>query len=180
MSETQVRPRNPQRRRDPAVRHVEATRPGSLLNADPSYKYVGVSKLAPIGHDITAYEDMGYEVCFRGEGQARFKGTKERSDGSVEEFNGHVLMRVPIQRWHELQKTGPYGDSGQELADMLEGRIIDRDMATSQKDTLRGLGTRPEHLRLENTAPESDELRGIPKDRRPKDSDGGDPFGLKE
>lgn len=129
------------KRRDPKVRPVEAGRGRTgMKNKDPRYHYVLV---AP--QSVGEYEFNGYEFVRADAGNERLNGVTTR-DGEIIQFQDCSLMKIPLKNdpddpermsKEQLDKYGPDGETGWNLTDQIEAKIIDK--RSAQADLMRGI-----------------------------------------
>lgn len=131
------------KRIDPPKRPVtDVARRGSLKNLRSDRHYVKVYKAAP-DQGIDYYLDLGYEIEVIKDGGPSLTGVgKEnpfhaRRPGDPIEHMGHVLMSCPMERKEQIDRYGVDGDGGQEKADIVENRIVDKSKAVD--DPMRGM-----------------------------------------
>lgn len=128
------------KRIDPPKRPVsDEHRRGTLKGLDPNRHYVRVYKAAQY-QGIEFYEELGFEVEYiREHGGPQLPGGafRKRKVGDAIEYQDHVLMSIPLDKWHEIEQNGVDGDGGQRAADALEDRIIDKSKGV--EDPLRGM-----------------------------------------
>ena len=103
---------------------------GQFKGLDPNRHYVAVYKAAVEG-GIGEYEDKGY-VCERARpnGPRSISQRKERGEGDLIEYRGHVLMSIDLAEKQAMESES------QAEADAIERRIIKRD---GMKDLMRGI-----------------------------------------
>lgn len=82
------------------------------------------------------YMAMGYEVVHASDGGVRFASRKPKA-GEVITFMDQILLCISKSEKEEMDQYGADGESGWELADEIENRIIDKRGA--QRDLMRGL-----------------------------------------
>lgn len=132
-------------RHDPRRRsHDGAPRWARILNADPARHYVMVNMNDAI-QGPAFYEGMGYRIERPSKDGPRLAGFTVPDGADTIEGQGNILMSIGKQQHLEIQKTGAFGDSGQELADQIEEMILDR----RGDDPLRGLNA-SKYLGVEN------------------------------
>lgn len=160
--DVQIRPRAPQARarqpertaarRDPPPRSVEGMREGRL-NFTPdcpishkTHHFVLVNK-ADQRQGPGYYEDLGYDYVRPSDGVAIAGRARSSVDPSAPiEKTGHVLMACPRERFNEILQYGAGGDGGSQRADDIEKVFVGKkDLG---RDTLRGLGVKPAHMRV--------------------------------
>lgn len=131
------RPASAKRRVDPESRNPRGVEYGGLVNENPDRKYVRANK---VGHyNVEFYEWLGYEVERRTEHGVKFAGLKTAEMGEPITYMDTVLMSISLEEWEKLQQYGPNGQSGQQLADIIEDRIIDRSRMDIIEDPSRGI-----------------------------------------
>lgn len=133
-------------RQDPRPSRVEAV--GSfqviLKFRDPNLHYVWVSKTSKL-LGINYYLGMGYDVVrytpegVRPQGTRRQRKFEEVPLNEPIEYMDSVLMAIPLEDHLDIEKTGPDGVSGQDLATTIESRLLDR--KSVMRDTMRGMGS---------------------------------------
>lgn len=136
------RPAPAKRRVDPPSRNPRGVEFGGLINPNPERKYVRANKVGHYGLEF--YEWLGYEVEVLAENGVRLAGvhgTKLKTSqlGEPITYMDTVLMSCSLERWDEIQRIGPNGDKGQELADIMEARILDKHRADAMEDPSRGI-----------------------------------------
>lgn len=122
---------------DPKPRPTNGVHTSTLLkDKDPNKKYVWVN-LAD-SNALSTYEALGYIVEEQRDGGPHHMGGKlNRKNGERIEWRGNLLMSISLERAMEIEKYGPDGDSGQDLADKIEGRYLEKDRG---RDPMRGIG----------------------------------------
>lgn len=94
-----------------------------LTNQDPSRVYALPYK----GDDSVAdYEAMGYRIEERTPDGVNFLHGKTSRIGQPLEMRGHVLMSIDKSTHQDIVQHGPDGNTGQEYADLIDSKIIDR------------------------------------------------------
>lgn len=132
------------KRRDPAERPVEFGRGRTqLLNRDPDKHYVLVP---PTPRTVMSeYLAMGYEVETAENGGVRINGIRT-AEGQPLEYEDCVLLSIPLRAnpldpdapsKERIDQVGPYGDSGWQLTNRIEERIINK--KSTQEDLMRGI-----------------------------------------
>lgn len=124
------------KRKDPQSRHIDGGANWTKLRGrDPSLHYV----LAYEGDQDTGaqyYADMGYkEVEYDEEGVQFGAGRVENVKGASMRMKGHVLMALPKADHDEIVQYGDDGQTGQEMADEIDKKILKK----GGVDSLRGL-----------------------------------------
>jgi hypothetical protein len=114
-------------RSDPVPRRTDGqTGWDKILNKDPDKWYVLVPLLGvEYGPDL--YESMGYRIeKWDGtETGTNLQGGKHsRKKGDALQTRGVVVMSCSMERHNELVAHGDDGESGQEMADILEKQIM--------------------------------------------------------
>jgi len=125
-------------RPDPAPRHIDGSAVwANVDNRDPNREYVLVHRGNPeLG--IPYYESMGYRVEeYKGPAGVKLRAGQTCKEGEEISNRGMVLMSCTKQRKQEIARRGPDGQSGLDLADEHERRIIDRERGGI--DGLRGM-----------------------------------------
>lgn len=101
----------------------EAAHDGSLVNADPTRKYV----LAPMDdqHPMNwqYYEAMGYEIVRREEKGVKIRMGDNGKVGDPLKWRGNVLLSCSAERSQEIFENGPTGLTGQKYYDKLMEQI---------------------------------------------------------
>jgi hypothetical protein len=105
--------------------------------------------LASNGHAETGveyYEDLGYHVVeASAEGVKLGAGKKRQKMGTPIEMRGHTLMAIPKADRAEIVQYGEDGQTGQDLYDTIEQKIV----AEGGADSLRG--KLADHLSVRST-----------------------------
>lgn len=136
------------KRNDPAHRPVtDILRRGQPKNLRPDRHYVKVYKAAGF-QGIDYYEDIGYEVEHHRADGPKLPGKREYVNGTPIEHMDHVLMSCPMERKREIDQFGPDGDGGQQIADLLEEKLIDK--RSGIEDPMRGMHGIRRYLGFEN------------------------------
>lgn len=105
-----------------------------VLNKDPALKYAWVYMNAE-AFGVEHYEDIGWSAVLHSETGVKAQGRRKAGEPIVK--NGHLLMCIPNEDWEDIQRFGDNGDSGQEMADKLDEKLIkDR----RRLDLFRGIG----------------------------------------
>lgn len=101
----------------------EAAHDGSLVNPDPTRKYV----LAPMDdqHPMNwqYYESMGYEVVKRTPDGVKIRMGDNGKVGDPLKWRGNVLLSCSAERAQEIFESGPTGLTGQKYYDKLMEQI---------------------------------------------------------
>lgn len=142
-------------RRDPPSRSLRGRDAlFAVVNKDPGCEYRWVARTETA---LAHYESIGYEPVRYSEDGPQLVGrsalAKQASDTDVMERMGHVLMSIPKADADHIRQFGEYGDAGQDRADKLEERILDR----KGKDLMRGIGS---DFQFENTTTAAERLGG--------------------
>lgn len=132
------------KRRDPAERPVEFGRGRTkLLNQDPDKHYVLVPPTPR--YVMSEYLAMGYEVETAENGGVKINGIRT-AEGQPLEYEDCVLMSIPKRAnpmdpdapsKERIDQVGPYGDTGWQLTQKIEDRIINK--KSTQEDLMRGI-----------------------------------------
>lgn len=122
------------RRSDPRPRPV-VDRGLRIQNADKSRKYVAVLPGVDVGQE-GYYASIGYDVERYKEGGIRLPRVRNPVIGDRVTFQGLVIMSIDKETAEEIEAFGEYGDSGQDLADQIEEKMVER---SGGRDALRGL-----------------------------------------
>ncbi len=141
------------RRRDPrSRRHTEgASGWASLSNANLKKKYVLVNQNDK-EQGVDYYLFLGYEAESWTKGGVSFARGRTGTEGEEMTMRGHLLMSIAMRDHEDLEDFGADGDTGQQGADEVEERIIDRQ---GGEDHLRGLMGR-RHARTQNMTRDSE------------------------
>ncbi len=164
-------------RRDPRhPRHIDGTAPWmQLLNKDPGRVYKAINKNDQM-YGVAYYEMIGYVIhkVEAGPKALRFAAGKTGRPGDDLENFGHVIMSVTQERADEIEQFGVTGDGGQEEANLVEQRIVNK---RGGYDPLRGLHGVAGYLQVEKRIqrPELESPDAAPEGLS-EDSDDGDPF----
>lgn len=106
-----------------------------IRNREPGMKY----SLPYTGDDsVEEHLEAGWTpVLWQVDGKGKVTGPHVRTGRAADRVDGaeitardHLLMQIPEKRWYEIQQYGPYGDTGQALADQREAHIrrLDKSM----------------------------------------------------
>ncbi len=136
-------------RLDPAPRPIDGGIPYfNVVNKDPDREYVWVYKAAQ-EFGIEHYQYQGYEIERYTDGDGprpamvpidRETGLPTKTNGTVIESRGNVLMSISKAQHEEIYQNGPDGVSGQKAADMQQKRMLDP--SKQMKDAFRGINPR--------------------------------------
>ena len=128
------------RRADPKPRPTSGVHSWTKLkNKDINKHYAWISMTDP-DQGVDYYLSLGYEPVYASEGGVEPLGGKlARKSGEQIVFRGLLLMECPLERKAQIDNEGPDGDTGQQLADVIESRILDKERGL---DPLRGIGMR--------------------------------------
>lgn len=130
---------------DPPQRPIDGGIPYfNVKDKDPSREYVWVYKASGADFNVEHYEYMGWEIESYRAGGPRpaimLAGKVDKLNGQVIESRGNVLMSISKERHQEIVAQGDDGNSGQERADAMDSRLLDR--SKQMKDTMRGIHPR--------------------------------------
>ena len=174
-------------RRDPRhARHVDGTSPwAKLVNTDPNRKYILADKNDQM-YGVPYYEAIGYIVhkVEPGPNALRFLAGKTGRVGDDLENFGHVAMSIDLERWNEIEQYGVTGDGGQNEANLVEQRIVNK---RGGYDPLRGIHGVGSYIEMQKQWTENGVRKGIqrPEVEAPEEvpeglsedpEDGDDPF----
>ncbi len=110
-----------------------------LKNKDINKHYVWAYENAGhTGQGPEYFSMMGYRPVVAGKGTPEF-GWGPAEEGKPIRSMGHVLMEVDLETRAEIEQFGADGQSGQNGADQLEARVIDKDVGV---DLVRGIHPR--------------------------------------
>lgn len=126
--------KSPQTRKDPSPRHLGGLPFYQLQDADPTRKYVWVSKTTPenLPGSLGWYELYGWEVVNLESGGVRPYGMrKSLKEGDAIEVGGMLLMSKDLEEWQADVIEG------QKAADARERQMIKK---RGQYDPMRGIG----------------------------------------
>jgi hypothetical protein len=124
-------------RPDPAPRNLDGALGWMALeNEDPNRHYVWVARNKLT---LNEYRRMGYVPEVQRQGGVAVAGEESPREGAEVEACDHVLMSVSKDRAEDIQERGPWGATGQHLADVIEQKIVDRRKGAVM-DHFRGLG----------------------------------------
>lgn len=130
---------------DPPQRPIDGAIPYfDVVGKDPTREYVWVYKAAGSEFGVEHYEYLGWEIENYREGGPRPRMVLAKKlatlNGQVIESRGNVLMSIDKERHQEIVETGDDGVSGQQRADEMERRLLDR--TKHMKDAMRGINPR--------------------------------------
>jgi hypothetical protein len=143
----------PTRRKDPAVRHHDGGSTwAKVLNKKEDRHYVLVNmNSSDMGPGY--YKEIGYRVEVADKDGPRLAGGTTVKDGEEITMRGMLLMSCDMERYREIQRSGPDGNTGWDDAERVERKIIDKERGGIDK--LRGLhGRRYFDVRNETTRAE--------------------------
>lgn len=142
------------KRNDPKPRSVSPDAREAVVRGLRSDRhYVQVYKAAQF-QGIPYYEDLGYTVERHGADAPQLRGRGVNPDGSERyasgtaiEYMDHVLMSIPLEDYERLQREGAFGNTGQNWADALENKIVDK---RGIEDPMRGMRGQRDYFRFSN------------------------------
>lgn len=115
-------------RKDPTHRSTDALTPFNMvMNAKPGCHYVLVGPEAKhLGPEY--YEFIGYEYVLFEEKNAKCTrlGAGKWKDGDRVSAFGQFLMECSPERYAEIQRVGPMGNTGQSLTDAIASKMNDK------------------------------------------------------
>lgn len=127
-------PRSRPARRDPQARPVDGVAPWArFVNKRPDRHYVGVYMGDPDA--MALYPSIGFVPEIYEQGGVQPAGGMTGKIGDQIIARGHLLMSCSLERWKEIQQYGADGDTGYELAEQIERKILDR---KGEHDPIRG------------------------------------------
>jgi len=174
-------------RRDPRhARHIDGTSPWmQLINKRPDRVYKAIDKNDQM-YGVAYYEMIGYviEKVESGPNALRFAAGKTGRPGDDLENFGHVIMSVSQERADEIEQYGVTGDGGQNEANLVEQRIVNK---RGGYDPLRGIHGVGSYIEMQKQWTENGVRKGIqrPEVEAPEEvpeglsedpEDGDDPF----
>lgn len=128
--------RRPARRKPTGVnkgRPSDGTEIPEVVDADPEMKYQlvfqGLGTAA-----VRRMEQRGWQIVYFDKDGPRLNVGDSEKAGDPVEFNGHVLMDIPLEDWKDLQAAG------QKELDRIETRIVDKE--NGPYDAARGMSNR--------------------------------------
>ncbi len=156
MSEAAIVTKKPGRSDPRRRRRDGASAKFAIKNAEPGYKYCWVYKNTE-DQGVEYYESIGWDIVRATPNGVSSGAGKVVKDGSVMEQGGYVLMSISQEDWDDLQQVGADGDTGQDLFDKIEKKIID---PRGGMDPARGMSSR--YFQALNTTKPNQMRRGNP------------------